>query len=111
MAISIVDIVPTITPAGIDITQPLSFAVSAAIDIISVGVSVRYLRDKNTYMIYTHTGFAPRYAAVSSVSGIDTKRIDFTVFEFNGWRGEIRNLDIFGIDLDSTKFLFSLGAS
>ncbi len=104
----IINVSPPNAPEGVDLDQPVSFSVVGPANIESLGLSVRYLRDPNTYVIYETDDFTAKYAPESSVAGLGTTKVDFTAFEFGGWRGDILDMTIFGIDADGVKFLFSV---
>jgi len=104
----IVDVVPANTPQGPALDTPISFGVVGPVNIESLGVAIRYLRDPNYYVIYELDEFTARYAFGSSVSGMGTTRVDFTVFETGGWRGDLLDLRVFGIDADGVKFLYNV---
>lgn len=105
MTATLINIAPPVTPQGIDLSLPQSFSVDGgAFNIESVVVAIRYIRDPLTYVLFETDGFTPKYAPDSSVASLGTTQVDFTVFEFGGWRGRILSMTVFGIDSNADPF-------
>lgn len=94
-----------LSPAGPPIDQPIAFKVNNNLDILSIGISIRYLRDPHTYVIFETDVFTRSYEALSTASNLGTTSVSFDIFEFGGWRGEILAIEVFGIDALGTKFV------
>ena len=109
MAATLDNIVPPMTPAGVDLALPLAFRVNGnGNNILSVGVAIRYIRDPLTYVIFETDAFTPRYLPDSSVSGVGTPAVNFSVFEFGGWRGRLLSMQVFGIDSAAELFVLDV---
>lgn len=95
----ITNVAPPNTPEGPDLALPISFSAERpGNNLESLGVAIRYIRDPLFYVIYETDGFTPRYAHDSSVANMGTPQVDFTIFEYGGWRGRIAEIRVFGID-------------
>ena len=101
-------ITPAPGPSGPPLDQPISFTVDSGVNIESVALSVRYLRDPLTYVIFETDVFTPPYEPDSSVAGLGTVQVTFTIFEFGGWRGDILTLEAFGIEAGGALFVLPL---
>ena len=102
---AIIDVSPANTPAGPNLALPISFSAVGPENLESLGVAIRYIRDPNFYVIYETDVFTPRYAPDSSVANMGTTKVDFTIFEFGGWRGRIAEIRVFGIDAAGDPFI------
>ncbi len=104
---AIVNVTTSIPASGPDLETPIVFNVTATSTIQEVFVSVIYLNDENSYMVYTTDGFPARYSPVSTV-GKTTLVWSFTIFEFGNWRRDILAIKVFGKASLEAKFSASI---
>ena len=105
----ITNVSPPNTPEGPDLALPISFSVLGSMgNVEGLGVAIRYIRDPLFYVIYATDAFSTKYEPDSSVANIGTPQVDFTIFEFGGWRGRIAEIRVFGIDQIGVPFVFDV---
>jgi len=101
--IEIIDLDPS-GPAAIPVSSAVSFSLVGPANFVTVGVSLLYRSDPNRYIVYETDGFTAPYTAGSSVAGIGTNQVDFTLAEFGSWRDRVASITVFGIDAAGTVF-------
>lgn len=101
------NVTTTIPTTGPDLKTPIVFNLTATNAIEQAFVSVIYLNDENSYMVYTTDGFPVRYSPVSSV-GKTNLVWSFTIFEFGDWRRDILAIKVFGKVTGDPKFSLSI---
>lgn len=104
----IANVNPANSPSGLPISTSLAFDLLAANNIEAVGVAVQYRSTAEYFMAYELDEFTAVYAPVSSVGGIGTTAVSFTLFEFDGWRDRVRSIVVFGIDSAAQKFVLEV---
>lgn len=103
MAIAL-NISPEPNPLGIPRTSPVSFDIVSTSIISFIMVLVKFKARKERLVVYETDGFVGQFIPLSTISGLGTNTVTFSVFEFGGWRDDIRELRVIGIDTDGIKF-------
>lgn len=101
--IEIINIAPAV-PGAIPLDSVISFDLVGPENFSAVGVSVKYRSDGNRYMLYETDGFTTPYDPTSTIAGAGTDAINFSLFEFKGWRDRVASITVFGIDAVGTLF-------
>lgn len=95
MAVTITNISPVLSPSGFPRTSPISFDVESDAGVIDwVSVSIQYTRDSKQYVIFEGDVFTESYDSPSTVGGLGTTSIAFSLFEFGGWRDRIYKIQV-----------------